>query len=483
MPHLPPFLTEQWASAYFQILFSVLVFAVGIPFLGLQLVMQEDVRHVVTYRQWKIALWGFLVFVLFLSAISFIWLLHPGKDERKANPAPVTVETRNPADSVPALTGSGEPPTNPPANSNDWLSRFIDDDIQAYIAGGIVTIVPIVALAFGYWLPTNYTRKKVVRQFRDDLLTGYRKKGFLNKDILSKLIYLGEHGNAGIEKNLVLDAFKHIARRVQRDSRKYRHNSLRDACARVMRNWPKDKTGKKRHKLLLKGFRRVTGKIPRTLYRRKYYGRELAELIKSLEMILQHKDKIGNDENYKIAADLLKSIMDRVSGNIATKEDGMRAASMLEKLGVAAVREKSPETAHLYIMKAAAFGHSYVFKLGLEALNAKQFKIANDALNRLETLALAEHEGQLMPEAATSNLLGLLAHYVMSNVSSKKRAYTFLKKYKDAFSPSLERCVTAAINHHYSRSNFETVDQLREANLAGINLAEINMAEMLQPVG
>lgn len=475
-----PVLTDQWASTYVQILFNVLIIAVGIPFLTFQ-IMQEDVRHVVTYRHWTTTLLALMCFILFLSVISFILPPHPAKEDRNLNAsAPATAGTNRMAGTS-TSNGQEQTPPNSAVPSDSWLSSLKDDETQAYIAGGIATIVPTVTLLYGYWLMTNYTRKKVIRQFRMELLIDYRRKGVINKDILSKLVYLGEHGNAGIEKNLVLNAFKQIAYLVQRSSRKHRYKFLRDLCARVARSWPKDKTSDNKYKSLFSVFRIMAGRIPRTVSGRIYYGHELADLIKSLEVILPHSDKLGNDENYKIAADLLTVILTSVSKDLATREDKRLAATMLEKLGTTAVRERSPETAHLYIMKAAACGHSYVFKLGLEALNVKQFKIANDALNRLETLALAEDAGQLKPVAATSNLLGLIAHYVLLNNSSKKRAYTFLKKAGNAFSPSLESCVAAAINHHYSRSNFETVDKLIEADLARIDLTGIDLAQLLRP--
>jgi hypothetical protein len=414
----PPFLTEQWASAYFQILFSVLVFAIGIPFLGLQLVLQEDVRHVVTYRQWKLLLWLGLVFLLFLSAVSFIWFLHPGPAGQKPDAGilraekggggPASPAVNDPASAQqPTIQQADAPPGPPAANAPDT-----EDYIQALVAGMIVTVVPIVTLIFGYWLPTNYTRRKVIRQFRDDLVRGFNKKRTLNKKILSNLVYLGEHGNPGNEKNLVIDSFAHIARHVQKDTPAY-----------------------------------------------KYKGRELAEMIKGVGYILEHREKPGNDDNYRRCAALLKNVWTNVSGEI-TYHDATLATSMLKQLGATAVKEKAAETAHTYIKYAAECDDSVVFELALKAIEVKNFRIATDALNKLEGMAIKEQQGKLESSDTTSNLLGLLAHYDDAGASAKRRAALFLTRAQASFSPSLESCIKSAVNYHYLAGDFDTADKL-----------------------
>lgn len=453
MTEFPPLLTDQWASAYVQILFSVLFFAVGIPFLGLQLIIQEDVRHVVSYRQWKMYLWFLLVVMIFLAAISFIWLLHPA--------------------------GPGQPPNRIEAAA-EKLSINLDENKQAWLAALTVTFIPIATLSFGYWMPFRYSRRNVVGYFCGDLLRGYRRTGLLRKDILIKLVYLGERGNPGIEKNLVLETFKRIAKGVQGGPVRYKYRGARDFLAWVGRRWP---GGLRAHRagFFLRAYRRWVRRMPRVVKGHRYTGRQLEDLIRGLEPILQHQDKPGNDENYKAAAELLRDILRKASGNLPTHHDAILAASMMEKLGAFAVRGLSKETGHLYVMHTALLcGSGYTFRLGLEALQAKRFAIANDSLNRLETLALAEHGGVLERSKTTSNLLGLLAHYIDLGDAPKKRAYTFLVKARGAFNPSLGQCVQHAVDQHFRAANFETAEALVKAGLSGDDLSGIDPAALLR---
>jgi hypothetical protein len=430
----PPFLTEQWAAAYFQILFSALVFAIGIPFLGLQLVMQEDVRHVVTYRQWKLLIWLVLVLMLYLSSVSFIWFIHPGmplkeKDKPSQTAAspqgaaattPPTTPTATPAQSPatpaqsptqPAVTPAGtaaigaDAPT-PTANSG---SGDEDDQYhQALAAGIIITVIPVAAIAFGYWLPTNYTRKKVIREFKGDLMREFDKDKALKKETLMKLVYLGEHGNPGIEKNLVLSAFKEVANHVQQGIGEYQ-----------------------------------------------YRGLELADMVRSIRTILEEGSKKGNDDNYKRSAALLETVWTNVSGDFSNR-DATQAAQALKQIGVTAVREKSEEVALLYIMAAVNCDDSVVFELGVAALEAKRYRPA--------TLAL--RHGEFQETETVSNLLGLLAHYESLGPSAKKVSDAFIAKNMLKFSPSLERCLEIAQNYHFKAGSFDTADKIMAISAA-----------------
>jgi hypothetical protein len=523
--NLPPFLTEQWASAYFQILFNVLVFAIGIPFLGLQLVVQEDVRHVVTYRTWKIVLWLLLVLLLFLSAVSFIWFLHPGPsvDHARnretiylqtggdATPADKTDDSPSAGGKINQLLDPGQPVDrdrsketlssqtagenipagkaahSPPAGGETLIKKIFnllptfDDKYQAYLAGAIVTIIPILTLAFGYWLPTNYTRKKVIRQFRNDIVKGFNKKGVINKSTLEKIAYLGEHGNPGIEKRYVLDAYKHIAHKVQKKPIRFKYKFIIAAHERISAKWPEDKlageatkpvseesaelddapetlpeTKKKFHRHFI-FFERLRERIPDDEVG--YKGRELEGMIRSLIPILQYREKPGNDENLKQAGELLKSIWRNVSGS-STNRDAALSAFTLKKLGLTAIKENSDEVVLMYLKHAAACDDSVVFELGLAALKAELYKSATFALSELENLALAEGGGVLGSNETTYNLLGLAAHFIEAGDSGKRRVMRFMSPRKDSFSPSLKRCIELATDYHYYNGHFKTADQL-----------------------
>jgi len=231
----------------------------------------------------------------------------------------------------------------------------------------------------------------------------------LSQELITDLTYLGEHGQPGDEKNLVLKVFMDVATAVQQDKR--------------------------------------------------YTGRELEEVIRSLGTLLHGKAQTGNDENYKRAADLLKNIWSKVPSEISSY-DAMLAASMLKQLGFKVVEEKSEEIAFIYIKNAAAWDSSAVFELGLRALEVKRIRIAIEALNKLE--ALAEHGGVLRPTETLDNLLGLLAHFIAYSPSALMRAEVFLSRTRDYFQPTLKDCINVAVYHHYIAGNFATADALVE---------------------
>src|SRR5215213_3258132 len=86
-------LSETWASAYVQILITLIIFALGIPALAIQLVVQDDIRTVFQ-RRWKWTMWIILVIGIFGAFISFIWILHPPFNKADKDPAlniPITV--------------------------------------------------------------------------------------------------------------------------------------------------------------------------------------------------------------------------------------------------------------------------------------------------------------------------------------------------------------------------------------------------------
>ncbi len=422
MPELPPFITEQWATVYFEVLFSVLVFAVGIPFLGLQLIMQEDVRHVVTYKTWKIRVWAVLVFVLLFSNLLFIWIIHPLTETQKASESN-SLAANAKAEHAPAAPPATDDRTSPPgqqvstiANPASTTAAPTEETAdhwpwyQSVTAGAIITFVPLAALSFAYWLPLNYTRKRVIRQFEKDLISSISRDRRPNLDVLIKITYLGEHGNPGFEKNLVLDSFKRIAEVLQ-----------------------DPKTG--------------------------YKGWELADIIRSINPILQNSEKPGDDENYKVSAKLLHAIWGRVSES-ASPKDAMLAASALKQLGLSAVRSKSEETALLYLIEGASCDEAVVFELGVEAVRLIRFNIATDALNKLEAMAFSKEKEAREREEATHSLLGLLAHFFAAGESSRRKAERSLAVSAEGFVPSLEDCMKSAIDYHFSRADFETSDKL-----------------------
>src|SRR3954471_9865598 len=71
---MPP-LSEAWATAYVQVLTMLVIFALGIPALAIQFVVQDDIRTVFQ-RRWKSTIWFMSVASIVVTFIAFIWILH-----------------------------------------------------------------------------------------------------------------------------------------------------------------------------------------------------------------------------------------------------------------------------------------------------------------------------------------------------------------------------------------------------------------------
>lgn len=375
----PP-LTEQWATTYLQILFNVLLVVLGIPFLLWQQT-REDVRHILAKRQFKARLWVFVVLVLFALIYCFVLIFYPA------------------ALNVPSVPG---------------LRRVADyaRGWHGYFPLLLLTF-SLLAIVFSYAQGLRYTRASLIAHLRKRLIKAFRKKGVLPPGLVSDLTYLGEHGQPGDEKGLVLAVLADVTEAVQ------------------------ERKG------------------------RGYTGRELEEVIRGLGTVLRGRGQTGSDENYKDAAKLLKSIWSNVPAEISS-HDAMLAASTLKQLGFDVIREKSEEAAFIYIKHAAAWDSAVVFELGLKALEVRRVRIAIEALNKLETLAQAANRGALWPTETVGNLLGLLAHFSAYGASARNRAGDFLSANRGHFRPSLRRCTEAAIYGHYMAGNFDTADALFE---------------------
>lgn len=183
---MPPELTEVWATAYLQVLIIIFVFALGIPSLVFQLIVPEDVRHVIHHR-WRINAWYVSTVLLALAAIAFIWMIHPHPG---AAPMPA------------------------------W---------KLYVASGAVTAIPLFATISGAVVFLSYRRHRVVSKLERDLLSSlhpgfwsnwpvfrrFRKPAAWDEESLDDLIYLGANGKSGREKAIVIRALGRLAAEAQ----------------------------------------------------------------------------------------------------------------------------------------------------------------------------------------------------------------------------------------------------------------------------
>ena len=413
---LPPPLTEAWAAAYLQILIGLFVFALGIPVLAFQLIVQEDVKHVAQHRM-RVRGWLVSTLALFAGSILFVWLLHPMQ-----------------------------------AGSDQITLAQLYPNGTAYLAASIVTFTPSVAAWFGIRLISGHRRAQVIKRLTEDLRKSFARQGYFDSTVFDDLIYLGEHGKAGEEKEMVLAIVEDLVRDIQgRDN---------------------------------------------------YQGCELEDLIRSIEVILCGECQ-GDDRNFCHAANILKEVWD----TLTTREqkmhsDASAALHVLKSLSLISVTDKSEQTTLEYLEEDALCDSNIVFEVGFTALSAKRFLIATAALNKLEALvaehtaltraardelaawrkqnapAIAKGDGAIRDELerrewalgeqltvngeVASNLLGLLSHFRSSGLSASKRAETSLSQNSDAFLAPLPDSLKAAFTYHFNRGQYDTSDRIAE---------------------
>jgi hypothetical protein len=362
---MPPQLTETWGATYFHILIILLVFAFGIPALISQLIIPEEIRRIIhrhrLMRGWFIST---IVSLLGLFILFFIWFVHPC---------------------------SGDPVSQ----------------IKSLLGGAFVTIALILTVLLWWNVLRRFIREKVINDLEKNLKERFRKNGVLPVDCLIDLIYLGERGEPGYEKGLVLNALDGLAKNVQSSNR--------------------------------------------------YVGYELEHILRNIDRILLNKEKFGSEENFQSAVCKLGDMLHRGQrANLPSDLDANLALRSLGRLGVATVELRYETTAQM-ILQATDSKDEVLFEIGLSAINSKRFLITTAALNKLEALTLIELP---ITSERTNNLLGLIAHFWGAGESARRRAEIFLSSNKNNFSPSLADCINQAIEYHYHIAQFETADKL-----------------------
>ncbi len=289
--------------------------------------------------------------------------------------------------------------------------------VGALTANYIVTLLPLAAVGFWAYQLHKYRRETVIRGIRSDLLKSFRKSGALEGAPLSDLTQLGTYGKSGHEKGLVLEAFREVAAEVQSSD--------------------------------------------------KYRGGELEGLIRGLGVVLDNKEKPGEDGDYLTAVPILREIRQNFTANerVSIYLDADVTASTIKRLGLNAVNHRSDEVARAFLQLASETNSDIVFSIGMAALGTRQFELATAALNQLESLA--EEQQQLAHSDETANFLGLLAQFDGRGRTTRKRARLYLAKVEHAFIPSLEECLNRAAQYHFIGNNYDTCDRIEDL-LAGL---------------
>lgn len=168
----PTHVTEAWGGIYFQIIVTLLVFALGIPSLVVQIMMPTDVQRVLTSKRLRSSRWLLILTILYCGiAACFVWLYHPWQ------------------------TGAGA--------LDDWSG------------GSVITGVLILTLLFWVHQFQHGSREMVVRRMRSIILKEIQKNGFVEEDLVESLAFLGERGHSGHEKEICLSALADAGHKLQ----------------------------------------------------------------------------------------------------------------------------------------------------------------------------------------------------------------------------------------------------------------------------
>ena len=462
---MPP-LSEAWATAYVQVLTMLVIFALGIPALAIQFVVQDDIRTVFQ-RRWKSTIWFMSVASIVVTFIAFIWILHfPFKNikssQAKTAPSPEiniplrviapTLTENNPSLSNVVITLEQSKATNPATDDED------ESSMTTPITSFLMTAILLGLLGIGFVYTIYLKRHHIIRELENDLIEDFcekkssrqsvggwftrrlsavigkkptrkrrsKKRGrsrtpdnhkfymhHMDEEMLGDLIYLGRSGKAGRDKTLVLSSLDHLAAVVQNSD--------------------------------------------------KYQGDELEDLIRGLKETVLNTEQPADGDNFNHAVEILKGIRYRLAEKAADVPkyiDAGLANIVLEDLGIEAIKNQSGHIAERCLEEASSYS-KIIFKIGAAALYNKQFHIAIVALNKLEALA---EDKDLAACSETFDLLGLLAHFTLHGTASSMRVASFLFGNITSFSPSINDCLVKAYEHHYENSDFETADAVVKLN-------------------
>lgn len=487
-------LSEQWATAYVQIILTLLIFLIS-PLLARQIAAQEDVWNVFLRRTRGATLFAMIVGFHIFAFISIIWFMNP--PYAKKNLAALTTKP-TPTATIPAATSSPvaaqtpEPSSPVPEPRPSSSAAPTDDgepsDLLSLVVVSVMISMPLVAMLAGTVLGTYLRRNVLVSELElklgEDFRGGDSSRSFLHRfygytvmkkrlrrgapasvegpaaarsldaGMLHDLIYLGQHGKAGKEKMLVLDALDRIAEQMQKPPR--------------------------------------------------YQGDELGDLIRGLVLVVRNSEQPGKDDDYARVIEIIKVLRERLSNaRKLTSLDAGLTGEALEALGVTAVKTMSVQTASKYLEEASVSNNSRaVFDMGLAALDHKRFQTATSALNKLAVLARdsvtqaeaaarradederkaaeagpkekeerrrvagesrqASEESRRQANNAVSDLLGMIAQFKAAGTSARKCADMYLALNSDSFYPSLAARLAEAFTHHYESNNFDTADKVAE---------------------
>lgn len=381
---LPPF-TEQWATTYLQVLFESFLFALGVPTAIYSLIVDNDIKRVAQTRV-KTRRYFLVTGLLYFSVFIIVWFIHPDSN-------------------------ASRPPDSP---------HTLAHILKTFFAATTVTFLPFGVLMMGLRLNRQFKRERVINSLAETLLDTFETKDKLDAVALNDLSYLGEHGKAGEEKDLVLNVIDQLAERVQK--------RVREQNA-------------------------------------EYHGFELEVLIRHIPTMLDNTTEPGNDQNYRRAGEVLTNIWRWLNKRGAVTDDALSTREAIRHLALRAVSRTSEETALAFLEAAGECDSHLVFEIGIAAFEDKKYLLAAAAFTKLEGIAgdaVAGNRGRDVQRETVSNLLGMTAHFASAGPSSFRRAETALQVNEEFFAPTLRRTLNDVFDYHYSAGRYETADKIMQ---------------------
>ena len=304
--------------------------------------------------------------------------------------------------------------------------------MKSIFAAFTVTFLPFVVLITGVTLNSQFKREKVVQRLADELLKNLDAKSSIDTIALKDLSYLGEHGRAGDEKEMVLNVIDNLADKLQ---------------AKV----------------------RTEGLA--------YNGYELESLIRHIPPMLDNSSRPGSDQNYLRAVEVLSNIWRWLSIRKGTSDAGATLQA-LKVLALRSVDSMTEETSLAYLEIAAECDSHIVFDMGEVAINARKYRLVVGALSKLESMASSAVTDNDLGRETKANLLGIAAHLATDGPSGARRAEKALHYNQELFKPSLREALVDAFDYQYSAGRFDIADKI---NLLITEAAKMKTVELDRP--
>lgn len=365
-----PQLTETWGGAYFQALIMLFVFALGIPTLIFQLAVPGEIRRII-YRRTRMGLWYCLTLFIGLATLYFVWFLHPILEDK--------------------LTNLGN-----------------------YAAAIEISLILIIIII--YWLVKfrSCSRERVVRKLQRLIIKYYSKEYIIDDTMLDDLISIGEAGNAGDEKQMVIESLECVAIDIQ----KYDH----------------------------------------------YSGNLFHKLLDGFVLILGNRNNIGNKSNYLNASRTLNKIFRTLQNNndLISSSDAKYLLKASTELGRKAIELDFGEIPLMYLQILEKDNIS-LFKFGLSAISCKKYKIVIAVLSKLKTIILINlHDNEKIQSQQLVYLLGLCAYLWKRGGTAQRYVEEIISSIEDSFAKSLSENLTIASGFYKDLADFITADMLNK---------------------